>query len=299
MNILVVGSSNTDMTAEVPSIPVPGETVLGSDFRVSAGGKGANQAVATARLGADVIFICSIGKDDLGIKSLTGLKKEGINTDFVFQKDTHSGVALIFVDKNGENSIGVAKGANGLLSIEDIDKADIAFQSSEILLLQMETPIETVIHAAKKAKKYNKKVILNPAPMTFDLPDDLIQNVDILTPNETELTKIIAQFGNVEKLFSLGIENLVVTLGSKGADIIYKNNRVEHLDAFKVNPVDTVGAGDCFNGALTYLLFKGTSLKEAVIFATAAGALATLKKGAQEAMPTFSEVEKFMCERRN
>ena len=298
MNILVVGSSNTDMTAEVPSIPMPGETVLGSNFRVSAGGKGANQAVATARLGAEVVFICSIGKDDLGIKSIDGFKKEGINTDFVFFKNTYSGVALIFVDKNGENSIGVAKGANGLLSLEDIDKADSAFQSSEILLLQMETPVETVIYAAKKAKKYNKKVILNPAPMTFDLPKDLIQNVDILTPNETELAKIIAQFGNIDELFALGIENLVVTLGSKGADIVYKD-KMEHVNAFKVNPVDTVGAGDCFNGALACSLSKGDSLKEAVIFAAAAAALATQKKGAQEAIPTFVEVEKFMCKAKN
>lgn len=293
MNILVVGSSNTDMIAEVPTIPMPGETVLGSNFRTSAGGKGANQAVAAARLGADVTFICGIGKDDLGAKAIDGFRKDGINTEFAFLKDTHSGVALIFVDKKGENSIGVAGGANGLLTPEDIDNADRAFQEADVLLLQMETPPETVIYAARKAKKYGKTVILNPAPMTNDLPDELIRNIDIITPNETELVRVLEQFESTDKLFGLGVKSIVVTLGSKGADIISADKK-EHVDAFKVNPVDTVGAGDCFNGALAYSLRQSSDLKAAVIFASAAGALATQKKGAQDAMPTLLEVKEFM-----
>ena len=293
MKILIIGSSNTDMIAEVPHIPLPGETVLGGCYRTCNGGKGANQAVAAARQGAETFFICAVGDDALGIAAVESYKKECINTDYIVtKKSVHSGVALIFIDEKGENSIGVAQGANSLLSAEDIDLTEDCFKQTDIVLLQLEVPIETVIYSAKKAKKYGKMVILNPAPMTKSgLPKELLENIDIITPNETELK--IMQENTKKNLFDIGIQNLVVTMGKAGADLIDSKSTF-HINAYKVSSVDTVGDGDCFNGVLSVALAKGLDIKKACNYAAAAAALATTKKGAQTAMPTAKETTDFI-----
>ena len=286
--ILVIGSSNTDMTAIVPAIPKPGETVVGSDYRVTLGGKGANQAVACVRQGVPTAFITALGSDNLGKDMLSAFRKDNINTDHVVIKPVHTGVALIFVDKDGENSIGVAPGANGTLSPEDIEGADSLFAEGDILLLQLEIPMETVVYAARKAKKKNMTVILNPAPICA-VPEELLQNTDIITPNEHEL----AALGSAELLFEKGISLLIATRGSKGVDVISPGERYS-VPAFRVRAVDTVGAGDCFNGSFAAALAMGLDVKAAVIRGAASAALAVTREGAQASMPSKWETDEFL-----
>ncbi|MBP5274721.1 MAG: ribokinase [Abditibacteriota bacterium] len=289
MNILVIGSSNTDMTALVPSIPGPGETVVGSGYRVTLGGKGANQAVACARQGARVTFITALGNDSLAQDHLASFKKEGIDTSFIARKPVHTGVALIFVDQNGENSIGVAAGANDMLSPSDIDAADGCFREGDILLLQLEIPSETVLYAARKAKERKMKVILNPAPVR-NIPRELFSCTDIITPNRHELAALgIAP----EKLFEMGTEYLITTLGAEGVKLV-SSGESYIVPAYKVRPVDTVGAGDCFNGAFAASLAMGYDIRASLERAVAAAAIAVTKEGAQAAMPTARETELFI-----
>ena len=293
MNVLIVGSSNTDMTVELPTIPLAGETILGSNFRESAGGKGANQAVAASRLGANTTFITALGDDNLGVMTLDRFKKENINTDYIYIKEgIHSGVALIFVDKTGENCIGVASGANGKLTKDDIQKAKNAFVDASVVVLQLEIPMETVIEAAKLAKENNAKVILNPAPMQ-ELPKELLENVDIITPNETELATFAGNYesldAGIKALFEFGISYIVVTLGKKGAKIISPNGTVD-VEPYIVKPVDTVGAGDCFNAGVAVGLAENDSIEKACKFAGVAAALSTTKIGAQNSMPYREDV---------
>ncbi|MBR4748414.1 MAG: ribokinase [Abditibacteriota bacterium] len=289
MKILVVGSSNTDMTALVPSIPGPGETVVGSGFRVTLGGKGANQAVACVRQGAATAFVTALGNDSFGDTLTDSFVREGMQTDCIVRKPVHSGVALIFVDENGENSIGVAAGANSLLSPEDIDAADSCFEEGGILLLQLEIPMDTVVYACRKAKSKNMTVILNPAPAAA-IPPELLRYTDIITPNEHELDRI----GKTPaELFEAGVSLVVNTLGSRGARVISPDESYT-VPAYKVRAVDTVGAGDCFNGVLAASLAKGMDVREAVHRAVAAAALAVTREGAQAAMPTGEETDAFI-----
>ena len=299
--VVVVGSLNTDMIVKMERLPGPGETLIGGEFIMAAGGKGANQAVAAARLGGEVTLIARVGADIFGQEAIEGFKQDGINTDFIVQDTVHpSGVALIFVGQDGENSIAVASGANGHLSIDDVASAHSELEAAQVLLLQLEIPLETVGYAAHRASELGLKVILNPAPAR-ELDDDLLRNVNVLTPNETEaeiLTGIsITDEASAEeaagRLKGRGVENVIITLGAKGA-LMFNQEGAQLVPSKKVDAVDTTAAGDAFNGALAYALAEGKPIAEAVRFANLAGAFSATKMGAQPSMPTFVELEQFV-----
>lgn len=297
MGILVIGSSNTDLVAHASRLPAPGETVIGDSFFVNPGGKGANQAVAAARLSNDVTFCCKIGTDDYGAAALAGFRKEGIDTTYVFTTDKHpSGVALISVDEKGENCIVVAPGANMQMTTEDIDRVG-DFGRYPIVLAQLETPLDAIERAAVRTKEAGGCFILNPAP-ACELSKDLLAKVDILTPNETEaglLSGIVVSNDDdavraAEKLCSFGVKTVIITMGSRGS-LIYEDGKSEFVDAFKVKAVDTTAAGDTFNGALAVALSEGKSVVEAARFASAASSIAVTRPGAQASAPTREEVD--------
>jgi ribokinase len=296
-HILVVGSSNTDMIVRVPRLPGPGETILGGEFRTAAGGKGANQAVAAARAGADVSLITAVGDDALGEKAVDGFAREGIRTEYVVTvPGAASGVALILVDEAGENSIAVAPGANASLRPAHLERAAALFARAEVVLLQLEIPLDTVCAAARMAKDNGARVILNPAPAR-PLPDELLSQVDLLTPNETEAALLAGATpsgdagleGVVSVLLSRGAAGVLVTLGQRGAFVATAGLR-SRVPAFQVTPVDTTAAGDVFNGALAAALARGTALPEAVEFASAAAAISVTREGAQPSAPGYDEV---------
>ncbi len=299
-SIVVVGSSNTDMVLKLEHLPVPGETIIGGEFIMAPGGKGANQAVAAARLGGEVTFIARIGKDIFGHQAMEGFKQAGIQTEFIVQDEQYpSGVALIFVDQEGENSIGVASGANGQLLSTDVAAARAELEAAKILLLQLETPLETVQYAARTAKEMGIKVILNPAPAR-DLDDELLGNITVLTPNETEarllsgikITDDASTREAAARLLQRGVENVIITLGAKGA-IVCTAEGVQQIASKEIKAVDTTAAGDAFNGALAFALAADNSLEEAVRFANLTGAFAATRMGAQPSMPTYEELQKF------
>jgi ribokinase len=295
--ILVVGSSNTDMVIRTNKFPAPGETIIGGKFLMNAGGKGANQAVAAARLGGIVTFIGKIGNDVFGKQAVKLLSEEGINVDYVaVDPDNESGVAMIIVDENGENTIVVAAGANGTLSPSDFDKALHELLESEFVLMQLEIPIETVDYIAKTALLNNKKLILNPAPAAV-IQDDLIKNIYIITPNETEAEIITGIKVNDEKtafqaaklLNGKGVEIVIITMGAAGA-FLYVNGKGELFPAPEVKAVDTTAAGDTFNGALVVALSEGKTLGESVSFANKAASLSVTRIGAQVSIPFRKEL---------
>lgn len=299
--IVVVGSSNTDMIIKLERIPEPGETVLGGDFSIAAGGKGANQAVAAARAGGEVDFVACVGEDMFGKQSLEGFAKDGINVEHVY-KDPHttSGVALIFVDKKGENSIAVASGANAKLLPAHIDRAKNAITSADILIMQLETPIETVHAAAKLASSNGVTVVLNPAPAR-PLDDDIFKHISILTPNESEAELLTGIKVEDEKgaheaanaLLSRGLQTVLITLGPRGVYVVTSDMR-KMVRSFSVKAVDTTAAGDVFNGALAVSLAENRPWLEAVRFANAAAALSVTKLGAQPSAPHREEIEKLI-----
>lgn len=299
--IIVVGSSNTDMIVKVPRIPAPGETILGGEFLKAPGGKGANQAVAAARAGGSVTFIANTGNDNLGKEAIEGFKKEGIHTETVFVDNNHpSGVALIFVDEEGENSIAVASGANGTLTPSQIKEVEDEIARGEILLTQLETPLETIEEAIRLANKHGLTVILNPAPAQ-PLADELLRQIDILTPNQSEaelLTGIkVMDEGSAQKaanlLLSKGIKTVIITLGSEGAFVMNKDVK-KTIPGFKVEANDATAAGDTFNGALAVGLSLGESLEDAVRWAHAAAALSVTQMGAQPSIPNQKEIQDFI-----
>jgi ribokinase len=301
-NIVVVGSSNTDMILKMARIPKPGETILGGAFSIAAGGKGANQAVAAARAGGNVTFIARVGEDMFGETAVQGFISDGINIDHV-QKDSSapSGVALIFVSQDGENSIGVASGANANLTPQDIMSASEVIASADVLVMQLETPIETVQAAASIAARNGVRVILNPAPAQ-PLSDALLRDVAILTPNESE-AEILTGIGveneqNAElaakALLAKGVDTVLVTLGASGALAATAGANIL-VPSFAVKAVDTTAAGDVFNGALAVALAEDRALQDAVRFANAAAALSVTKLGAQPSAPTREEIEAFMA----
>ena len=290
--IVVIGSSNTDMVIKSDRLPKPGETILGGNFLMNHGGKGANQAVAAARLGGDVTFICKIGNDIFGNETLEMFHKEGIDTTYVgITPQEPSGVALINVDKKGENCIVVASGANGTLSVDDIQRAESTIKQASIVIMQLETPIESVTYAAKMAKKDGITVILNPAPApTQQLPDDLLANVDILIPNVTEAEIISGMHITDDESAKEGIKTVIITMGAKGA-LAYENNEFIHIPAFKVEAVDTTAAGDTFCGGLCVALSEGKNLKDAIIFASKASSISVTRMGAQVSIPLRKEIQ--------
>lgn len=303
-NVVVMGSSNTDMIIQIKKIPRPGETLLGDKFNIAQGGKGANQAVGAARAakpGTQVTFIAKVGKDVFGDQAIAGFKKDKIQTDYIFRDSKNpSGVALIFVAEDGKNSIGVASGANATLSPGDVKKAAQAIKSADILVLQLETPLETVQAAIEIADQAEVPVILNPAPAQ-KLPPKILQKVTILTPNEIEaetLTGIAvknkttaAQAAKI--LHDQGVPIVIVTLGAKGAYLSTPALK-EMIKPFKVKALDTTAAGDIFNGSLAAALSEGTGLLEAVHFASAAAALSVTKLGAQPSAPRRREINELL-----
>jgi ribokinase len=299
--IVVVGSSNTDMILQMDHIPRPGETLLGGEFSMAAGGKGANQAVAAARAGGSVTFLARVGNDMFGQQAIEGFRKDGINVQHVISDpDAPSGVALIFVADDGENSIGVASGANAQLSPADIQRASETIAQADVLVMQLETPLPTVQAAAEIAAAHGVRVILNPAPAQ-PLSDDLLSLVSVLTPNESEaelLTGIEVADENravlaADQLRSKGVATAIVTLGSQGA-MVASDDFSGPVSAFDVKPVDTTAAGDVFNGALAVALSEGETLELAVKFASAAAALSVTRLGAQPSAPARKEIERLL-----
>ena len=286
--ILVIGSSNTDMTVKSEKMPAPGETVLGGEFIMGPGGKGANQAVAARRLGGDVCFICKVGRDIFGDNAVAGYDREGIDTSHVLRSDKASGVALILVDKNAENSISVAPGANNDLTPEDIDSVADVIKASDYLILQLEIPVESVLRAAQIAHEAGVYVILNPAP-ACPLPAELFSYLSLITPNAGEVELMTGVTGELDDkvaaLRKMGVSDVIITLGRRGSYVAPAGREAELVPALKVNAVDTTAAGDTFCGALCVALSEGKDLAEAARFATKASSLTVQKMGAQSSIP--------------
>jgi ribokinase len=295
--ILVVGSINMDLVVRVPHSPKPGETILGGDFETYPGGKGANQAVAAARMGGEVTMVGRVGNDDFGNTLIQGLVEDKIKTTHVI-KDSKSrtGVAMISVAADGENMIVVASGANANVSVEDVGNTRSLMRDTDLLLVQLECPLETVTAAIELAKAYGVPVVLNPAPAQ-PLPKSLLKNVDYLTPNQNELLILTGEVNlndGIEKIQKWGLKNLIITLGANGARLISEGID-QHIPAHEITAVDTTAAGDAFNGALAVAIAEGKPLLEAVSYGMAAGALASTKRGAQPSLPTRDAVENLLA----
>lgn len=290
--IVVVGSANTDLVVAVPSIPAPGETVLGGDLQLIPGGKGANQAVAAARLGAEVRFVGRVGSDDFGKQTLTNLQQEGIDTRFVFvSDDAPSGVALIAVSAQGENSIVVAPGANMRLTAADILRAADAFADADAVIAQLEIPIEAVEAAVQLAKQHGARFLLNPAPAR-ELPDSLYAHTDYLIPNETEgrqLTGAADAEAIIATLQARGCRTVILTLGAQGV-AYYSDGELQIAPAYPVQAVDTTAAGDAFVGGFAVALCEGSTLEQAIDFGQRAASITVSRWGAQSALPRRQEL---------
>ena len=294
--ILVLGSSNTDMTVRTAALPRPGETLIGGDFVMGPGGKGANQAVAARRLGGDAALVCKVGRDMFGDTAILHYEREGLDTRGILVSELPSGVALINVDAKGENSIVVAPGANMDLTEEDIERVSDRIREADIVLLQLEIPIPSVLAAARIAHAGGAQVVLNPAPYA-EVPDELFRYVDLFIPNETELSAYTgitvcdrkSALGAADIMLARGVKKIIVTLGSKGS-LIYDGKEVCDVAACPVEAVDTTAAGDTYCGALCVGLSEGLTLQEAAVFASKASALSVTRPGAQNSMPYRKEI---------
>ena len=295
MKIAIIGSMNMDYSLKVEKLPEKGETILAGSFYTAAGGKGANQAVAARRLGAEAYMIGAVGKDANGRELCDKLEAEGISISGVRSVDTPTGNAMITVDGSGNNTIVVYPGAN-----EEVDEGWIIankhiIENSDFIILQLEIPMKTVAAAVKLAKSLGKRVILNPAPAA-DIPAELYSGIDIITPNETELALLTGTkdvYAGARLLLDRGAKSVIITLGEEGC--LYMSETGEQsISAYKVNAIDSTAAGDSFNAALAVALCEGKSIEEALCFANATGAITTTKPGAQEALPYREEVEAFM-----
>ena len=301
--IVVVGSANADMTIRSEKIPGPGETVVGGVFATAPGGKGANQAVAAARAGGDVVFVASLGADSIGDEALAGYKREGIDVSYVKRDpENATGVALILVDARGQNLISVASGANFTLSPADVDAASDAIRSADVVVAQLETPLETIEHAAKMAHDAGVPFILDPAPAPKEpLPASLLQYVSVVKPNEHEAAALVgvpvedeeSAFKAAEKLLETGVKIAVVTLGEKGVVILSQDGSRLFVEARRVLAVDATAAGDAWTGAFAVALAEGKTTKEAAEFATKAAAISVTRPGAQPSLATRSEIDAF------
>jgi ribokinase len=303
--LVTLGSVNIDHILNLDHFPHPGETVSGNQYRIAFGGKGANQAVAAGRAGADITFLACIGADDPGKNILRQFREDGIQTDCIKRiEDEATGTALIFVNAQGENIIGINAGANACLNNDYVEYNRKHIEQADILLMQLETPLDSIRHAARIARDHHTYVILNPAPAQ-KLDDELLATLDMITPNETEieiLTGIkILNDEDADKACSIlhekGVGTVIITLGSRGAWISEQNKEGYLLPGFKVSAVDTIAAGDTFNGSLATALLEGLPLDEAVRFAHAAAAIAVTRRGAQPSVPWRHEIDAFLKEK--
>lgn len=295
--IVVLGSLNMDLVVRAPRHPQPGETLIGGEFQTFPGGKGANQAVAAARLGAEVWMIGRVGRDAFGDALLRTVQQDGVNTTFIRQDEqATTGVALITLDAAAQNTIVVAPGANMRVTPQDVIESESAFDRADLLLMQLECPLEAVETAARIAHQHGMQVVLNPAPARR-LPATLLAQTDYLLPNQPELRLLAEGETDVKRaaacLLANGVRNLIVTLGEEGALLITPEIE-EKLAAFSVEVVDTVAAGDAFAAAFCVALAEGKPLQEAVLWGNAAGAIAVTRPGAQPSMPTRAELLQFL-----
>ena len=302
--ILVIGSVNVDHVLNVETLPRPGETATGSNYRVVAGGKGANQAVACARLGGSTHFLACVGDDSEGRQTIAALARDGVDTSTItISPDHRTGVALIFVNSQGENCIGISAEANAELTMETVRSNRNAITTADYLLMQLEVPLDSIILAAEIAVEAQTLLVLNPAPATERLPDELLNCIDIITPNQTEaeiLTGVCVKTeGDAERAAGLlhqrGIETVIITMGRSGAYVSGLSGK-HMIPGYTVEAVDTTAAGDTFNGALVAALALGEELEEAVNFANAAAAMSVTKGGAQPSIPLRNELERWRLE---
>lgn len=299
--IVVVGSSNTDMVIKADHLPAPGETILGGAFVMAAGGKGANQAVAAARLGGRVVFISRVGDDSLGRQAIEGYANEGIDTSFILtDPEKPTGVALILVDNKGENVISVASGANYNLSPADVNRAKALIQSAAIIVVQLETPPATIAETAKIAADAHVPIILDPAPAPSEpLSPEILTNITYIKPNETEASRLTGIDVTDEKtarlaaqeLIALGPKGVIITLGKNGSLVAEAGTEPVFVPSKNVAAVDATAAGDCYSGALAVALAEGKPLVEAARFASAAAALSVTRLGAQPSLPRRDEIQ--------
>ncbi len=297
-NILVIGSINIDIVITVPHLPKPGETVTGLGKSEHPGGKGANQAYAAAKLGGKAGIIGRVGPDVYGQALISSIKSAGAGTGgIIAEKGTDTGVAYIYVDQKGENTIVLASGANALLSPEDIRGMEHFIDEADIVLIQLEIPFETVTYAIEAASRKGKTIVLNPAPVREGL-EAVYEKVDILTPNEGELAALTGMDTDTvegaeaaaKALIQKGVRTVIVTLGDKGA-LLVQRGKTKHFPARKVKAVDTTAAGDAFCAAMCVALSEGKDIEEAINFANAASAISVTRKGAQPSIPSRREVE--------
>jgi len=298
VRITVLGSYNTDLVTFTPRLPQPGETILGRGFKIGPGGKGSNQAVAAARLGAAVSFIGRVGQDMFGEMALDLWRQEGINTACVVRDpDHHTGEATILVDDAAENVIVVASGANFAITPADVDRAEGVIAASDILLTQHEVPLPAVVRALELARRHGVRTILNPAPAQ-QLTPEILTLVDFITPNQTEAMIITGQPADdaesaARALCKKGARTVVLTLGSRGV-LLLDGGGVQQFPIFRVEPVDTTGAGDAFNGGLAVALAEGQPMADAIRFASATAAISVTRPGATDSMPKRDEVERLL-----
>lgn len=295
--IVVVGSANTDMVVKSPRIPGPGETVIGGEFLMALGGKGANQAVAAARLGARVAFVARLGSDVFGDQAIASYEREGIDTAFIVRDpEAASGVALIVVDSRGENSIAVASGANAQLCAADVERAADRIAQADVLLVQLEVPISAVRKAVELAHNARVPVILNPAPAQ-EMDPDLLKMVTLATPNEHEIRVVVGQRDQesaIAAMIDAGTQTVLVTIGKRGVLWATGATRTQ-IPAYPVTAVDTTAAGDAFNGGLACALGRGADMADAIRYANAVAALSVTRMGAQPSLPTAREVDAFLA----
>lgn len=293
MNVVVIGSMNMDYVVNVNKLPKKEETISATSFTTSIGGKGANQAFAAKKLGAEVFMIGAVGNDEAGRRITERMKEENIDTTRIETVNVPTGNAMITVEESGSNTIVVYPGANDYVSKNLIGKNEDVIKEADFIILQLEIPIESVEYAVKLAKKYNKKVILNPAPAK-KIPESLYEFIDILTPNETELESLSKEKdikNGAKLLLHRGVKEVVVTIGDKGCYYLSKEDEFI-IDSIEVNAIDTTAAGDSFNGALAVGLCEGKSMKETLKFANIVGALTTTKHGAESSLPNRMDVDR-------
>lgn len=300
--IVVIGSINMDLVTRCKRAPQGGETLFGESFSQIPGGKGANQAVAIGKLGSEVVMLGKVGDDSFGVELINSLKNANVNTEYIEKTQVSSGIAKIIVEENGQNRILVVPGANSQVDKEYIDRNIEVIKNSDIIVAQLEIPVETVEYAFAKAKEFGKKTILNPAP-AMELSDELIKNSDLIIPNESELALITGINTDNEdginkagkKLLEMGVKDLIITLGGKGS--LHMNKTLcEHHSAYKVKAVDTTAAGDSFIGGLVRKL-DNNNVGDAIEYATKVSAIVVTRFGAQTSIPTLEEVENFKGER--